>query len=271
MSLQGRIIPITILTDEAEEEAKTKKNSNNNQEETVAESPTPDENGKSIPTIDDEEEEKVDEIIEEASSSTSSNLSGSKRKSDNEISASKIPKQDFQEESKMIESAARFVPISLPDGRVLHRDPDETMEIRTEFTNFCHQEFSDDAPNQPGRISPTPPPPPPPPHSRIVPITLANGEEFMPNFTTLDDVKPPDWSAFSNQSTEPKREKIIPLRIENQDEVEVPKQSIITSSDASPPRTKLPPKSRKSRERAAKRGQHTVIKINGKSLILVFN
>ena len=38
----------------------------------------------------------------------------------------------------------RMVPIKLLDGKVIQKEPEESMQIKAEFTNFTHQEFSDD-------------------------------------------------------------------------------------------------------------------------------
>ena len=37
------------------------------------------------------------------------------------------------------------MPIKLDDGKVVQQadHPEETLEIRAEFTNYCHQEFED--------------------------------------------------------------------------------------------------------------------------------
>ena len=83
------------------------------------------------------------------------------------------------------DDSVRVVPIKLPDGRLLQRDPDETMEIKTEFTQFCHQEYPEEKKSKASQ-------------ERVVPITLeASGESVMPSFTTLDDLEPPEWSAFN--------------------------------------------------------------------------
>ncbi len=37
----------------------------------------------------------------------------------------------------------RMVPILLPDGKMLQRDPDETMQIQAEFINYSHEVVSD--------------------------------------------------------------------------------------------------------------------------------
>ena len=88
----------------------------------------------------------------------------------------------------------RLIPILLPDGKLVERDPDETMEIKTEFTNYCHQEFSDGEEGNPNRKSSFPPQT----QERIVPIKLDNGDTFMPTFSRLEDLaEPPEWSAFS--------------------------------------------------------------------------
>ena len=48
------------------------------------------------------------------------------------------------------------MPIKLDDGKVVQQadHPEETLEIRAEFTNYCHQEFEDPP------IRPTPQPHP---------------------------------------------------------------------------------------------------------------
>ena len=39
----------------------------------------------------------------------------------------------------------RMVPIKLEDeGKMIQKEPEESMQIKAEFTNFTHQEFSDD-------------------------------------------------------------------------------------------------------------------------------
>lgn len=131
----------------------------------------------------------------------------------------------------------RIVPIMLPDGTMLRRDPDETVEVKTEFTNYCHQEYADgkggakdDAAIIQSLIQKTAPKPkkeagqigdgadkPPATNGngigdstptgstscsseRVVPITLSNGDKFIPTFTRLADLEPPDWSAFGSPS-----------------------------------------------------------------------
>ena len=177
----------------------------------------------------------------------------------------------------------RYVPINLHDGRVLQRDPDETMEITTEFTNYCHQEFDDSISGTPSPFSS--------PKSRkeqqrsssknesdsekerIVPIVMENGDTFMPTFTSLDDVEPPpEWSAF-NAANRPKKgdrlvEKNIPIVTEqtDRDESIVRKFSRATSSSSreeSPVRsTTKRTTSRQCREKMTKshekRVQHSV-------------
>lgn len=89
------------------------------------------------------------------------------------------------------------------------------MEIQTEFTNYCHQEFNDEDEEQvaknlagSGRSrhrsgkgdedeDNAPPSSPGSDEERVVPIRLANGEKFIPKFTRLDDLDPPEWSSFS--------------------------------------------------------------------------
>ena len=38
----------------------------------------------------------------------------------------------------------RVVPIKLVDGKVIHRQTDESVQMKSEFTNFSHQEFAKD-------------------------------------------------------------------------------------------------------------------------------
>ena len=39
----------------------------------------------------------------------------------------------------------RMVPIKLEDdGKMIQKEPEESMQTKAEFTNFTHQEFSDD-------------------------------------------------------------------------------------------------------------------------------
>ena len=55
---------------------------------------------------------------------------------------------------------------------------------------------------------------------RIVPITLLeSGESVMPKFTALDDLEPPEWSAFSpkNKGSGKEKEKVVPIRMEDED------------------------------------------------------
>ena len=99
----------------------------------------------------------------------------------------------------------RIVPIKLPDGSMLQRSPDDTMKIRAEFTNYCHQQFEDPPPAF------SPPPPlksnktqtsvnsrTPAGKERIVPIRLeASGQDFVPTFSHLNGIELPEWSAFS--------------------------------------------------------------------------
>eukprot|EP00095_Tigriopus_kingsejongensis_P009196 maker-scaffold299_size217019-snap-gene-1.28 protein:Tk09196 transcript:maker-scaffold299_size217019-snap-gene-1.28-mRNA-1 annotation:"---NA---" len=148
---------------------------------------------------------------------------------------SKDSEADGFQTLKNSSESVRFVPIKMPDGRILARDPDETMEIKTEFTNYCHTEFADKECPTPrhGRARHKSSPseqPSTPTRERIVPIQLDTGERFMPKFTKLDDLEPPEWSAFSpkykpssqtpNQSPaksslKPEfKEKIVPIRLD---------------------------------------------------------
>ena len=43
----------------------------------------------------------------------------------------------------------RVVPIKLLDGKVIQQSSNEPLEMKSEFTNFSHQEFSDDEPHIP--------------------------------------------------------------------------------------------------------------------------
>ena len=142
-----------------------------------------------------------------------------------------MPPSSAAAAASAFEVKVRIVPITLPDGTVLRRDPDESVEIKTEFTNYCHQEYADggeeedgakddaaivksllqkaNAEKGEGTESPTatkgiaaPPTDPSSGRSkeRVVPITLSNGEKFHPTFTRLSDLEPPDWSSFGSPS-----------------------------------------------------------------------
>ena len=170
------------------------------------------------------------------------------------------------------EEKVRFVPIKMPDGRLLQRDPDETMEIKAEFTKFCEQQFPDTANNKPATPPPPPPPPPPRDHNnvnseRVVPIKLDSGEDFMPTFTKLDDIKTPEW--FGTSASPQSSPSMQQQQQSDRKEVNRPVPIRVTSSssrEASPSRrtttttTKKTLTKRSSREKSSKssRVQHTV-------------
>ena len=119
------------------------------------------------------------------------------------------------------EPVVRMVPIKLVDGKVIQRQPEESVEIKAEFTNFSHQEFDGDN-NDPAASQVIP---------RldeknenelsnsnnkeervvVVPIKLMEtGETIMPTFSKLEDPQPPDWSTFSKLNKA--KEKEVPLK-----------------------------------------------------------
>ena len=117
----------------------------------------------------------------------------------------------------------RVVPIKLADGKVMHQQPEESVQIRTEFTNYTHQEFNDTDPEIPRMDSDAEPKAKKSPSSeeakmkieqRIVPIKLLEtGETIMPSFTALEDPQPPEWSTFSKMNKAKERQ--VPLNVEN--------------------------------------------------------
>ncbi|TRY74941.1 hypothetical protein TCAL_16817 [Tigriopus californicus] len=190
-------------------------------------------------------------------------------------------------------NSVRLVPIKMPDGRIVSRDPDETMNIKTEFTNYCHQEFPDKSPEafetRKGRsrrksgMSPSFSENSTPTKERIVPIQLETGEKFMPKFTQLDDLEPPEWSAFSpkykpsnqtipspkpgqspvksvlKQESIPFKEKIVPIRVEGV-EPPIPKPRTSPASVLDSPRRSALDRSkdRGGKKSTEKRVHHTV-------------
>ena len=183
--------------------------------------------------------------------------------------STEFPPRSAAAAASEFDGRVRIVPIMLPDGTMLRRDPDESVEVKTEFTNYCHQEYADgeegganakdDAAiiqsllqkkakakdrGQKGDGAERPPaangigasaaPPPTATGSagcgaeRVVPITLSNGDEFMPTFTRLDDLEPPDWSAafggpsrkndenarVSSSGRDGQKETVVPIHVD---------------------------------------------------------
>ena len=107
-------------------------------------------------------------------------------------------------------------------------NPGESIQIRSEYTNYTHQEFNDSSAPHPeiprmdssnsdsfnygsNGKSPTKAKA----EERIVPIKLLEtGETIMPSFTTLEDPQPPDWSTFSKMNKAKERQ--VPLKVEPQ-------------------------------------------------------
>lgn len=134
------------------------------------------------------------------------------------LSIQEIGQDTLRRELSQQEAVVRRVPIKLLDGKVIQQQPEESMQMRTEFTNFTHQEFADEdesakaiprldmtstginsTPGQDGK------------NERIVPITLLDsGVTIMPTFTKLEDPQPPDWSTFSKLNKAKERE--VPLQ-----------------------------------------------------------
>merc|ERR1712008_493726 len=118
--------------------------------------------------------------------------------------------------------------IKLVDGKVIHRQPDESMQINSEFTNFSHQEFPGSefskGTSEPETIIPRldniesgrkGDVKKEPLDERIVPIKLMEtGETLMPTFTQLEDPKLPEWSTFNLLNKAPERE--VPLKTQHQ-------------------------------------------------------
>ena len=104
----------------------------------------------------------------------------------------------------------------------MHQQPEESVQIRTEFTNYTHQEFNDTDPEIPRMDSNAEPKAKKSPseeekmkiEQRIVPIKLLEtGETIMPSFTALEDPQPPEWSTFSKMNKAKERQ--VPLNVEN--------------------------------------------------------
>ena len=126
--------------------------------------------------------------------------------------------------NKNIHHKIRLVPIKLDDGKVIQKNQEETIETKSEFTNYSHQEFIENPTmKEIPRFDSTPQKRNMPSESsrtfvkeRVIPITLENtGQTIIPSFTKLKDPQPPEWSIFSqrnvpNQST---KESIIPIRM----------------------------------------------------------
>ncbi len=120
-----------------------------------------------------------------------------------------------QIENEAVSPKVRLVPIRLSDGTMLQRDPDAKLEIRTEFTNYCHQQFAD-PPSSGAATNKT--------SERVVPIKLEeNGKDFVPTFSKLDDIELPDWSAFKNRNGKQAdqvgspKEKIVRINMEGEE------------------------------------------------------
>lgn len=116
----------------------------------------------------------------------------------------------------------RVVPIRLTDGKVVQKAaPEESMQIKAEFTNFTHQEFNDDEekviprmdePNEKAetksRVE----------SQRVVPIKMVEtGETIMPSYSQLEEPRPPDWSTFSKLNKA--KERVVPLEQRGRDRV----------------------------------------------------
>ena len=116
------------------------------------------------------------------------------------------------------------MPIKLDDGKVIQKNQEETIETKSEFTNYSHQEFIENPTakeiprfdskhlnkNMPSESSKTSV------KERVIPITLEDtGQTVIPSFTKLEDPQPPEWSIFSqrNVSNQNTKENIIPIRM----------------------------------------------------------
>ena len=115
-----------------------------------------------------------------------------------------------------------MVPIKLDDGKVIQRNKEETIERKSEFTNYSHQEFikSQSTKEIPRFDAPTNMPSEtfskPLAKERVIPITLENtGQTIIPSFTKLEDPQPPEWSTFSqkNMSKQNAKETVVPIRL----------------------------------------------------------
>ena len=224
-----------------------------------------------------EETLKIEEIEDEKEKSPK--IEAKERSNDKVRVETKEDTIEVKTEERVSEKKIRYVPIRLPDGRTMSRDPDETMEIKTEFTNYCKQEFPDSksAPSSPVVKNKTT-------RSRhkseglkngerVVPIKLDNGEDFMPVFTQLEDLEPPEWSAFNakNRSKNESKEKIVPIRMEEgqqpkpprkKSSMKAPADMTSSSTEGSPIRTTRRTTTRTNKEKTTKshekRVQHTV-------------
>merc|ERR1711953_40018 len=107
------------------------------------------------------------------------------------------------------------------EGKMIQKEPEESMQTQAQFTNFTHQEFSDDKPPPEDiipRMDSSPSSEKPENGSqRIVPIQIVEtGETLMPTFTKLEDPQPPPWSTFSKLNKAQERE--VPLKMEEASE-----------------------------------------------------
>ena len=126
--------------------------------------------------------------------------------------------------NKNIHHKIRLVPIKLDDGKVIQKNQEETIETKSEFTNYSHQEFIEDPTvKEIPRFDSKPQNKKMPSESsktfvkeRVIPITLENtGQTIIPSFTKLEDPQPPEWSIFSqrNLSNQGTKEHTIPIRL----------------------------------------------------------
>ncbi len=196
-----RIIPISILEEEEEKgDGDGAKKGHENNEEEKADIKEAEVGGeRPIPEIKGGGGEEKEEALDKE-----------------EIKSGSVERKDSEKEKEAAGAATaatvaaaatakvRLVPIKLPDGTLLQRDPDESMEIRTEFTDYRHQQFADDhaspsaaaaaatASEKGGQKVEK--------SERLVPIRLEeSGEDLVPTFSRLEDIDIPAWSSFKNR------------------------------------------------------------------------
>lgn len=235
-SLEGRIIPITILNTPHRRE-----DTNGNKRHSASSATLPSTSDTSLSTepkrksllvtLDDgtttETQGFVTNLPDSATATKSSPLSEGRKDSTNNFFIQEIGQDTLQRELSRDRQknspgkSVRFVPIKLTDGKVQQQESDETMQIHTEFTNYSHQEFpnaneEEEIPRFDSSSSNTQRDKQPAKKERVIPIQLASGESIMPSFTKLEDPKPPDWSTFSAKNK--LKENIVPLHVEDFDD-----------------------------------------------------
>ena len=144
-----------------------------------------------------------------------------------EIGQETLERERNARNNNRIQVNTKSIPIKLHSRKIVQVDPEETtMEMKSEFTRFSHQEFSPEDPLPP-RIKDPDLSPLHNRHSikhgnktgcckeRVIPILIENtGETIRPSFQMFQDPEPPEWSDFSHQNKNNKdlQEKVLVLK-----------------------------------------------------------